>query len=135
MASSVISISRLDGSQTDDAMTHYVAIVEDAGAEKAVGIWFPIFPAVFRPAMMSTTRCAMPMRLWLFMPRRRRRKAALCQSLEAFRHRGPTGRHPRSAGSPRGAGGTEYPNGPRGRIGAKKMKKTKAKPALRMTSA
>jgi predicted RNase H-like HicB family nuclease len=28
-------------------MTHYVAIVEDAGAEKAVGIWFPDLPGCF----------------------------------------------------------------------------------------
>ena len=47
MASSVISISRLDGSPTDGAMTHYVAIVEDAGADKAVGIWFPDLPGCF----------------------------------------------------------------------------------------
>jgi predicted RNase H-like HicB family nuclease len=28
-------------------MTHYIAIVEDAGAEKAVGIWFPDLPGCF----------------------------------------------------------------------------------------
>ena len=28
-------------------MAHYVAIVEDAGAEKAVGIWFPDLPGCF----------------------------------------------------------------------------------------
>jgi len=28
-------------------MTHYVAIVEDAGAEKAIGIWFPDLPGCF----------------------------------------------------------------------------------------
>jgi predicted RNase H-like HicB family nuclease len=28
-------------------MPHYVAIVEDAGAEKAVGIWFPDLPGCF----------------------------------------------------------------------------------------
>ena len=28
-------------------MTHYVAIVEDAGPEKAVGIWFPDLPGCF----------------------------------------------------------------------------------------
>jgi predicted RNase H-like HicB family nuclease len=28
-------------------MTHYVAIVEDAGADKAVGIWFPDLPGCF----------------------------------------------------------------------------------------
>jgi predicted RNase H-like HicB family nuclease len=29
------------------AMTHYVAIVEDAGPEKAIGIWFPDLPGCF----------------------------------------------------------------------------------------
>src|SRR3954462_3632686 len=29
------------------AMTHYVAIVEDAGPDKAVGIWFPDLPGCF----------------------------------------------------------------------------------------
>ncbi len=49
----VISISRLDGSPIDDdaitcdAMTHYVAIVEDAGADRAIGIWFPDLPGCF----------------------------------------------------------------------------------------
>lgn|GEM_PF-1946934 len=43
----VISIGRLDGSPIDDAMTHYVAIVEDAGADKAIGIWFPDLPGCF----------------------------------------------------------------------------------------
>jgi predicted RNase H-like HicB family nuclease len=28
-------------------MSHYVAIVEDAGAEKAIGIWFPDLPGCF----------------------------------------------------------------------------------------
>ena len=28
-------------------MTHYVAIVEDAGAEKAIGIWVPDLPGCF----------------------------------------------------------------------------------------
>jgi predicted RNase H-like HicB family nuclease len=28
-------------------MTHYVAVVEDAGAEKAIGIWFPDLPGCF----------------------------------------------------------------------------------------
>ncbi len=46
-ASFVISISRLDGSPIDGAMTHYVAIVEDAGADKAIGIWFPDLPGCF----------------------------------------------------------------------------------------
>jgi len=46
-ASFVIFISRLDGSPIDGAMTHYVAIVEDAGAEKAIGIWFPDLPGCF----------------------------------------------------------------------------------------
>jgi predicted RNase H-like HicB family nuclease len=30
-----------------NAMTHYVAIVEDAGADKAIGIWFPDLPGCF----------------------------------------------------------------------------------------
>jgi predicted RNase H-like HicB family nuclease len=29
------------------AMSNYVAIVEDAGAEKAIGIWFPDLPGCF----------------------------------------------------------------------------------------
>jgi predicted RNase H-like HicB family nuclease len=28
-------------------MSHYVAIVDDAGAEKAIGIWFPDLPGCF----------------------------------------------------------------------------------------
>jgi predicted RNase H-like HicB family nuclease len=28
-------------------MTHYVAIVEDAGPDKAIGIWFPDLPGCF----------------------------------------------------------------------------------------
>jgi predicted RNase H-like HicB family nuclease len=28
-------------------MTHYVAIVEDAGAENAIGVWFPDLPGCF----------------------------------------------------------------------------------------
>ena len=28
-------------------MSHYIAIVEDAGPEKAVGIWFPDLPGCF----------------------------------------------------------------------------------------
>ena len=28
-------------------MPHYVAIVEDAGPEKAVGVWFPDLPGCF----------------------------------------------------------------------------------------
>ena len=28
-------------------MTHYVAIVEEAGPEKAVGVWFPDLPGCF----------------------------------------------------------------------------------------
>jgi predicted RNase H-like HicB family nuclease len=44
---SVIFISRLGGSLIERTMTHYVAIVEDAGAEKAVGIWFPDLPGCF----------------------------------------------------------------------------------------
>ena len=43
----VISISKLAGSPTNDVMTHYVAIVEDAGADTAIGIWFPYLPGYF----------------------------------------------------------------------------------------
>ena len=28
-------------------MTHYVAIIEDAGPDKAVGVWFPDLPGCF----------------------------------------------------------------------------------------
>jgi predicted RNase H-like HicB family nuclease len=28
-------------------MTHYVAIVEDAGADRAIGVWFPDLPGCF----------------------------------------------------------------------------------------
>ena len=28
-------------------MTHYVAIVEDAGPDKAIGVWFPDLPGCF----------------------------------------------------------------------------------------
>lgn len=38
---------RLVGSPIDRAMTHYVAIVEDAGPESAIGIWFPDLPGCF----------------------------------------------------------------------------------------
>jgi predicted RNase H-like HicB family nuclease len=37
----------LDGSPIDRMMTHYVAIVEDAGPERATGIWFPDLPGCF----------------------------------------------------------------------------------------
>ena len=41
-------ICRLDGSRIKAAdMPHYVAIVEDASPEKAVGIWFPDLPGCF----------------------------------------------------------------------------------------
>lgn len=30
-----------------EAMPHYVAIVEDAGPDKAIGIWFPDLPGCF----------------------------------------------------------------------------------------
>jgi predicted RNase H-like HicB family nuclease len=32
---------------TASTMTHYVAVVEDAGADKAIGIWFPDLPGCF----------------------------------------------------------------------------------------
>ncbi len=31
----------------DQAMPHYVAIVEDAGPDKAIGLWFPDLPGCF----------------------------------------------------------------------------------------
>jgi predicted RNase H-like HicB family nuclease len=39
--------SPIDDVITCDTMTHYVAIVEDAGADKAIGIWFPDLPGCF----------------------------------------------------------------------------------------
>ena len=33
-----------DGSLTEVAMSHYIAIIEDAGPEFAVGVWFPDLP-------------------------------------------------------------------------------------------
>jgi len=45
----VISISKLAGSLTESGarMPYYVAIVEDAGPDKAIGIWFPDLPGCF----------------------------------------------------------------------------------------
>ena len=45
----VISISGLGGSLTENGyqMLHYVAIVEDAGPDKAIGVWFPDLPGCF----------------------------------------------------------------------------------------
>lgn len=33
-----------DGSLTEVAMSHYIAIIEDAGPDFAVGVWFPDLP-------------------------------------------------------------------------------------------
>jgi predicted RNase H-like HicB family nuclease len=38
------SIRALDGDTIEAAMTHYIAIIEDAGPEYAVGVWFPDLP-------------------------------------------------------------------------------------------
>jgi predicted RNA binding protein YcfA (HicA-like mRNA interferase family)/predicted RNase H-like HicB family nuclease len=41
---SVSFIGAQDGSLTEVAMTHYYAIIEDAGPDIAVGVWFPDLP-------------------------------------------------------------------------------------------
>ena len=33
-----------DGNPTEVAMAHYIAIIEDAGPDHAVGVWFPDLP-------------------------------------------------------------------------------------------
>ena len=38
------SIRAQDGDAIEAAMTHYIAIIEDAGPEYAVGVWFPDLP-------------------------------------------------------------------------------------------
>ena len=38
------SIRAQDGNAIEAAMTHYIAIIEDAGPEYAVGVWFPDLP-------------------------------------------------------------------------------------------
>jgi predicted RNase H-like HicB family nuclease len=38
------SIRAQDGNAIETAMTHYIAIIEDAGPEYAVGVWFPDLP-------------------------------------------------------------------------------------------
>ena len=43
-------------------MPHYVAVIEEEGADKAVGIGFPICLAAFRPVTTSMKRCEMPRR-------------------------------------------------------------------------
>ena len=43
-ASSVPFIRAQDGSLTEIAMAHYIAIIEDAGPDHAVGVWFPDLP-------------------------------------------------------------------------------------------
>jgi len=43
-ASSVPSIRAQDGSLTEVAMAHYIAIIEDAGPDHAAGVWFPDLP-------------------------------------------------------------------------------------------
>ena len=34
------------------------AVIEDAGPDKAIGIWFPTCPVAFPPGTISTRRCA-----------------------------------------------------------------------------
>jgi len=34
-------------------MAHYIAIIEDAGPDRAVGVWFPDLPAALRRATIS----------------------------------------------------------------------------------
>src|SRR5919109_4546433 len=41
-----LSTSGLEA-RVGEPMTHYVAIVEDAGPDKAVGVWFPDLPGCF----------------------------------------------------------------------------------------
>jgi len=43
-ASYVPSIRERAGNLTEAAMAHYVAIIEDAGPDYAVGVWFPDLP-------------------------------------------------------------------------------------------
>jgi predicted RNase H-like HicB family nuclease len=38
------SIRAQDGNAIETAMTHYIAVIEDAGPEYAVGVWFPDLP-------------------------------------------------------------------------------------------
>src|SRR5947209_9315171 len=38
------SIRAQDGDTIEAAMTHYIAIIEDAGPEYAIGVWFPDLP-------------------------------------------------------------------------------------------
>src|SRR5688572_20682782 len=42
-----IQTGKMDAGLIGHLMPHYVAIVEDAGPEKAVGIWFPDLPGCF----------------------------------------------------------------------------------------
>jgi predicted RNase H-like HicB family nuclease len=43
----VPSIGKLDGRSTELVMTCYIAIIEDAGPDKAAGVWFPDLPGCF----------------------------------------------------------------------------------------
>jgi hypothetical protein len=58
-------------------MLHFVAIVEDAGPEKAVGVCFLTYPAVFQRAMMWMRHCGMPKRHWRSTPKPKQKMAVL----------------------------------------------------------
>lgn len=48
LALSVRSTNKLNGIPTEiSIMTHYIAIIEDAGPETAIGVWFPDLPGCF----------------------------------------------------------------------------------------
>jgi hypothetical protein len=55
---------------------HYVAIVEDAGPDKAIASGSPIFPAVSQPVMMWTKSCLTLRRRWFSMLKQLQKKAA-----------------------------------------------------------
>jgi HicB-like antitoxin of HicAB toxin-antitoxin system len=86
--SSVISIGRLDGSLTESGsrMLHYVAVVEDEGPDKAIGIWFPDLPGCFSAGDDVMRHCTMLKKPWRSLPKRRSMKAALFRVLEHSRH-------------------------------------------------
>lgn len=47
LARRVPSIGRRAGAWTRHAMSQYVAIIEDVGPDKAIGVWFPDLPGCF----------------------------------------------------------------------------------------
>jgi predicted RNase H-like HicB family nuclease len=48
-------------------MPHYIAIIEDAGPDTAVGVWFPDLPGCTSAGDDIDEPCAMRRRLWSFM--------------------------------------------------------------------